>query len=85
MSEFKPYLKTAVTYMRPYVEGEELDSRVSVSEADREDGCPKLGDMIARNPGDHGDMWLINGTYFAENYREASCSASSSLSVHAEA
>ncbi len=51
--------------------GEVLSERVSISVADREKGCPKAGDMIARNPEDHGDMWLVEAQYFKENFEEA--------------
>jgi hypothetical protein len=56
MTGFKQYRRTAVAEMRPYVVGEELPSDVSISEADRLNGSPKEGDMIARNPKTHGDM-----------------------------
>jgi hypothetical protein len=42
-------------------------TRVSVSQADKEAGSPKLGDMIARNPVDHKDMWLVAKDYFEAN------------------
>jgi hypothetical protein len=29
---------------------------------------PKQGDMIARNPKDRDDMWLVSMEYFRENY-----------------
>lgn len=32
---------------------------VRVSDADLEAGSPKLGDMIARNPQNHADKWLV--------------------------
>jgi hypothetical protein len=54
--------------MRPYVPGEVLDGRVSISAADRENGSPKAGDMIARNPKNHADQWLVSAAYFAENF-----------------
>lgn len=53
--------------MRPYVEGEELSPRVSISAADRDNGSPKIGDMIARNPIDHDDQWLVAQKYFEDN------------------
>jgi hypothetical protein len=63
MSEFKQYKRNGITEMRPYVPGESLE-RVSISQSDREQGCPKEGDWIARNPGDEGDRWLVNGEFF---------------------
>lgn len=41
---------------------------VSVSDADIEAGSPKEGDMIARNPKNHADRWLVARQYFAENF-----------------
>ena len=67
-SEFQKYRRTNIAEMRPYVEGEQLDRRVSISEADRENGSPKPGDMIARNPANHADQWLVAADYFAANF-----------------
>ena len=41
---------------------------VSVSEVDRENGSPKKGDMIARNPKNHSDQWLVAKAYFQDNF-----------------
>ena len=41
---------------------------VSISKADLEGGSPKLGDMIARNPSNHNDMWLVAKEYFKDNF-----------------
>jgi hypothetical protein len=68
---FKPYRRTQIAEMRPYEPGEELSDRVSVSAADREAGSPKLGDMIARNPVNHGDQWLVAATYFGANFERS--------------
>jgi hypothetical protein len=54
--------------LRPYESGEELSSRVSISAADQEAGSPKIGDMIARNPKNHDDQWLVAADYFADNF-----------------
>lgn len=56
--------------MRPYVEGEDV-SRISISDADREKGSPKPGDMIARNPANHEDQWLVAKQYFEDNLEPA--------------
>lgn len=65
---FVKYRRTQVAEMRPYVEGEVLDPRVSVSAADKDKGSPAVGDMIARNPKNHDDQWLVAAAYFAENF-----------------
>jgi len=41
---------------------------VSVSQADKENGSPKIGDMIAVNPKDKTDMWLVAEEFFKDNY-----------------
>lgn len=69
MSEFKKYVRTNIAEMRQYVEGEDL-SRVSISEADRDNGSPLVGDMIARNPKNHDDQWLVAKKYFQDNFME---------------
>lgn len=44
---------------------------VSISEADRLNGSPKIGDMIAFNPKDKTDIWLVSEKFFNDNYEEA--------------
>jgi hypothetical protein len=41
---------------------------VSVSKADADAGSPKVGDMIARNPKNSDDMWLVSKRYFEDNF-----------------
>ena len=41
---------------------------VSISEADKANGSPKPGDMIAVNPNNATDMWLVAKEYFEEHY-----------------
>lgn len=41
---------------------------VSISQADRNNGSPLIGDMIARNPKNPGDCWLIAKQYFNDNF-----------------
>lgn len=43
---------------------------VSVSPNDAENGSPKTGDMIARDPENPADRWLISATYFRRHYEE---------------
>lgn len=70
MSEWKKYKRKGLSEMRPYVEGEDV-SRISISDADREKGSPKPGDMIARNPANHEDQWLVAKQYFEDNLEPA--------------
>lgn len=51
----------------PWREGADM-GRVSVSDADREAGSPRVGDMIARNPENADDRWLISAAFFRANY-----------------
>ena len=66
--EFKEYRRTQKSQMRPYQDGEVLSPRVSISAADRDAGSPKVGDMIARNPANPEDQWLVAADYFAANF-----------------
>lgn len=56
--------------MRPYIKGEDL-SHVSITDADKENGSPQPGDMIARNPENHDDTWLVAKQYFENNLEPA--------------
>jgi hypothetical protein len=72
MSEFKQYRRKQIAELRPYdPEGEDrsgFSDAVSVSEEDKKAGSPKIGDMIARNPKNHNDQWLVAAAYFADNF-----------------
>lgn len=68
MTEFKQYRRKEMAELRPFVPDEALHSAVSVSHADREAGSPQAGDMIARNPKNHADQWLVAAKYFADNF-----------------
>jgi hypothetical protein len=74
MTEFRKYRRTQIAEMRPVTDAEiaggvsALPKGVSVSAVDRSNGSPKAGDMIARNPANHGDQWLVAAKYFADNF-----------------
>jgi len=51
-----------------YQSDDGIIAEVSISQADRENGSPKIGDMIARNPKNHKDQWLIAREYFNDNF-----------------
>jgi hypothetical protein len=40
---------------------------ISISPPDKKAGSPKPGDMIARNPKNHVDQWLVAAQYFSDN------------------
>jgi hypothetical protein len=67
---FKPYRRKQIAELRRYVPGENMEG-ISVSEADKLAGSPKLGDMIARNPKNHEDQWLVAAQYFTDNFEPA--------------
>ena len=70
---FKKYIRTNITEMRPVskyeYEESTLNAIISVSEADLINGSPKQGDMIARNPKNHEDQWLVAAEYFKDNFK----------------
>lgn len=65
-SEFKKYRRTALSELRPYIPGEDLDA-ISVSNIDK----PEKGGMIARNPNNHKDQWYVEKQYFEDNLEPA--------------
>lgn len=67
MSDFTQYRRSQIAELRPYQPGEDV-SAVSISAVDKEAGSPKLGDMIARNPKNHADQWLVAHEYFVLNF-----------------
>jgi hypothetical protein len=67
MEEFKQYRRRQIAELRLWTEGDDM-ARVSVSAPDKEAGSPKTGDMIARNPKNHDDQWLVAAAYFSDNF-----------------
>jgi hypothetical protein len=67
---FRTYRKKQLAEMRPYQPGEPI-AHIAVADADRLTGSPKEGDMIARNPKNHDDQWLVEGQFFVDNYELA--------------
>lgn len=80
MNQFKQYRRKQIAELRPIEtheieyfkkEGElriHLDVFVSISKEDINNGSPKTGDMIARNPKNHTDQWLVAEQYFKDNF-----------------
>jgi hypothetical protein len=84
MSEFTKYRRTQVAEMRPVTEQDVLMYQkrgdiihlintdnpltVSISDVDKTNGSPKIGDMVARNPKNHLDQWLVAEQYFKDNF-----------------
>lgn len=67
MNEFQQYRRSQIAELRLYEPGEVLNG-VSISTPDWDAGSPKAGDMIARNPKNHKDQWLVASEYFADNF-----------------
>lgn len=67
MTEFTQYRRKQIAELRPWVPGEDLID-VSVLKEAIAAGSPKTGDMIARNPKNHADQWLVAAQYFADNF-----------------
>ncbi|CAB4165060.1 hypothetical protein UFOVP833_22 [uncultured Caudovirales phage] len=70
MTDFVKYRRSQIAELRPWAVGDDM-ARVSVSAPDKEAGSPKEGDMIARNPKNHDDQWLVAAQYFADNFEPA--------------
>jgi len=69
--DFKQYRRKQIAELRPYIPGEGLTGSlkgVSISEQDKIAGSPRPGDMIARNPANHADQWLVARQYFEDNF-----------------
>ena len=72
---FKKYKRKSIAELRPVTDQEvmsmKLDSSISISQADKENGSPFIGDMIARNPENPKDQWLVAEKYFKDNFEPA--------------
>jgi hypothetical protein len=84
MNKFKEFKRTQIAEMREVTDSdiEQYSSKdfisvfgwqyvVSISSVDKENGSPKIGDMIARNPKDHNDQWLVAKQYFKDNFERS--------------
>ena len=65
--EFKEFRRKQIAELADWAEGFDMTG-VSVSDADKQAGSPKVGDKIARNPNNHADRWLVAAAYFADNF-----------------
>lgn len=85
MSDFKQYRRKQIAELRPVtkkdIENFDRDGvlkftsdlgwcAISISELDLKNGSPEIGDMIARNPNNHLDQWLVAEEYFKDNFEE---------------
>ena len=81
-ARFEQYRRTQIAEMRPVTNSDLLsfkndkhlhslrdtEFKVSISDADIKNGSPKIGDMVARNPKNHNDQWLVAEQYFKDNF-----------------
>ncbi len=56
--------------MEPWTEETDM-SNVSVGEDDISNGSPQTDDMIAHDPANPSDKWLISSRFFADKYELA--------------
>lgn len=84
MNEFKQYRRKQVAELRHVTEQDikqcseadgivihktsDSEILVSISGEDKKAGSPRIGDMIARNPKNHLDQWLVAEQYFKDNF-----------------
>ena len=68
MTQYRKYQRTQIAEMADWHDGFDM-AGVSMSEPDRANGSPRLGDKIARNPANHADRWLVSAAYFVANFR----------------
>lgn len=87
MSDFKQYRRKQIAEMRPVTKIDlkafkndkvihslrDTEFKVSISDVDRANGSPKIGDRVARNPNNHNDQWLVAAQYFEDNFEETQC------------
>lgn len=68
MKTWRKYNRKAIpAEMRSYEPGENTID-ISIGNDDRDNGSPQLGDMVARDPSNHADKWLVNAAYFTEKF-----------------
>ena len=73
MPNFEEYKRIENAELRPLDRAEEegtIHMNISISPEDLSNGSPKIGDMIARNPKNHKDQWLVAAKYFNDNFEE---------------
>lgn len=69
MPEWRPYRRTAIAEMVEWTPDFPMED-VAVSPVDQAAGSPKERDMIARNPANHADKWLVSRDYFLANFAQ---------------
>jgi len=72
------YRKKGLQELVPWTPEMDMTS-VSISEADRNNGSPKIGDMIAVNSENNTDKWLVAYKFFKDNYEKVESEDSTKL------
>lgn len=67
MPEYVKFRRKGYAEMTPWTPGFDM-AGVSVSDTEAKAGSPHDGDMIARNPNNHDDKWLVARQYFLDNF-----------------
>lgn len=85
MNEFKEHRREQIAELREVTENDielfnnhgylhinvqPFGNNVSISDEDKKAGSPKIGDMIARNPVNHKDQWLVAKDYYEANFEK---------------
>jgi len=68
-ARYRRYRRTQQAWLAEWTPDVDM-SRISISAEDRAAGSPRDGDMIACNPANHADQWLVSAAYFAGNFEE---------------
>lgn len=66
--ELKPITEEDIALFKIYYEAVPSRKIFSISDADLENGSPKIGDILIRNPNNHNDQWLISVPQFKNNF-----------------
>lgn len=72
MGRFTKHRRSQIAELRRYEPGEDM-AGISVAAVDTVAGSPQPGDMIARNPKNHADQWLVARQYFRDNFEPVEC------------
>lgn len=71
--QFRPVTKMDVDHFKKTgsIYPEDSATQVAIGDFSLALGCPKVGDMIGRDPNKHTSQWLLSEEYFNEYYKLA--------------
>lgn len=64
---FRLHRMKRTTPMRPWVEGEDMTG-IAVDATTAAEGGPQPGDMVAHNPGNPQDQWLVRADHYRMHF-----------------